>query len=44
MNSESSLYRCFPSLSAFEAAVHAHPEVLGAGYTGSLGRGSFDRF
>lgn len=44
MDPESSLKQWFPSLPAFEAIVRTHPEVLGAAYTGSLGRGSFDRF
>jgi hypothetical protein len=44
VKSESSACELFPSLSAFEAAIQTHPEVLGAVYTGSLGRGTFDRF
>src|SRR5713226_8824169 len=44
VKSEPSLIQMFPCLSAFEATVQAHPEVLGAIYTGSLGRGTFDRF
>ena len=44
MKSEPSAIRMFPCLAAFEATVQAHPEVLGALYTGSLGRGTFDRF
>jgi hypothetical protein len=44
MHPESTLRQWFPCLAAFEAAVAAHPEVKGALYTGSLGRGSFDRF
>jgi hypothetical protein len=34
----------FPCLLAFEAAVRARPEVRGVLYTGSLGRGTCDRF
>jgi hypothetical protein len=44
MRSDSSLKNLFPSLQSFEAALQAHAEVLGALYTGSLGRGSSDRF
>jgi hypothetical protein len=44
MHSPTSLDHWFPSLPAFEAAVQVCPEVLGALYTGSLGRGAFDRF
>lgn len=44
MISQSSLDTCFPSLRTFEAALAAHAEVPGALYTGSLGRGTFDRF
>jgi hypothetical protein len=44
MQSPTSLDHWFPSLPAFEAAIRACPEVLGVLYTGSLGRGSFDRF
>jgi hypothetical protein len=34
----------FPCLRQFEAAAQADPEVLGVIYTGSLGRGTCDRF
>jgi hypothetical protein len=44
VKSERSPSQMFPCLSAFEATVQAHPEVLGALYSGSLGRGTFDRY
>jgi hypothetical protein len=44
VKSEPSPIQMFPCLSAFEATVQAHSEVLGALYTGSLGRGTFDRY
>src|SRR4051794_11359679 len=44
MSSVSAHVRLFPSFSTFEAIALQHPEVLGVLYTGSLGRGSFDRF
>jgi Nucleotidyltransferase domain len=34
----------FPCLSDFEARVRARADVVGVVYTGSLGRGTFDRF
>src|SRR4051794_30953278 len=44
MSPPSSPSRLFPCLLDFEAAVRARPEVRGVLYTGSLGRGTFDRF
>jgi hypothetical protein len=38
------LYTTFPELGAFERAAQEDPSVLGVLYTGSLGRGDFDRF
>jgi hypothetical protein len=44
MSQPSSPSLLFPCLLDFEAAVQARPEVRGVLYTGSLGRGTFDRF
>lgn len=44
MHPESSIYELFPELPAFEVAVRDDPQVLGVLYTGSLGRGTCDRF
>jgi hypothetical protein len=43
-NARPDRYALFPELRAFEAVVGSDPEVLGVLYTGSLGRGDFDRF
>jgi hypothetical protein len=44
MPSELSPSSLLPCLQDFEAQLPAHPELLGVLYTGSLGRGTFDRF
>jgi hypothetical protein len=44
MDQPTDVYQLFPMLLSFEAAVKDDPDALGVLYTGSLGRGTCDRF
>ncbi len=44
MSNQASVHSLFPCLRLFEAAIRSDAEALGVLYTGSLGRGTADRF